>query len=442
MTIKFLYPNPAQPGWLVKDSPPRNSTRNKTAAETGRPVNGSAPAATVARSHDPAPAGLMRILLWHWGRIGAGPKFTFELARALGNLPHVAISVSASDGSDLDALCRASDVALDRVHTFGMRKGTARGRAAAAFGLLGLRSLATDFSKALAGRRPDVALCAFQSIWDVAAIQALRRFSGRFVLVLHDASFHPGDDYPFRSKVLACEIAAADGLIVLSEHVAREAAVRYGFPQDRIWIVPHGSFSFGGTRRSLRRHPRHRAVKILFLGRILDYKGLGLLIEAYRLLRLRQIDVTLNIAGEGDMEPYANALAGLAGVDVDNRWLDDIEIANCLARADIVVLPYVEASQSGVAAAAMTEALPLVVTPVGGLAEQVAHEKTGLVASAVEAGAVAAAIERLVVDSLLYERCSQGALRHAQSELSWAAIAEKVLTAVEDIAQRPPRSAK
>jgi glycosyltransferase involved in cell wall biosynthesis len=90
----------------------------------------------------------------------------------------------------------------------------------------------------------------------------------------------------------------------------------------------------------------------------------------------------------------------------------------------------------------MTEALPLVVTPVGGLAEQVAHEKTGLVASAVEAGAVAAAIERLVVDSLLYERCSQGALRHAQSELSWAAIAEKVLTAVEDIAQRPPRSAK
>lgn len=285
-------------------------------------------------------------------------------------------------------------------------------------------------------------VCAFQSIWDVAAIQALRRFSGRFVLVLHDASFHPGDDYPFRSRILAYEVAAADGLIVLSEHVAREAAVRYGFPRDRMWIVPHGSFSFGHTQSSPRRHPRHRAVNILFLGRILDYKGLGLLIEAYRLLRSRQIAVTLHIAGEGNMAPYAGALAGLVGVEVDNRWLDEIEIANCLARADIVVLPYVEASQSGVAAAAMTEALPVVVTPVGGLAEQVTHEKTGLVAGAVEAEALVAAIERLVADSVLYERCSKGALRHAQNELSWTAIAKTVFAAVENIANRPPRSAK
>ena len=52
------------------------------------------------------------------------------------------------------------------------------------------------------------------------------------------------------------------------------------------------------------------------------------------------------------------ALDGLRGVRVTNRWMDESEIGGALAAADIVVLPYLEASQSGVAASAATAGVP------------------------------------------------------------------------------------
>lgn len=97
-----------------------------------------------------------------------------------------------------------------------------------------------------------------------------------------------------------------------------------------------------------------------------------------------------------------------------------------------MVLPYVEASQSGVVEAAFAAALPSVVTPVGGLAEQIENGVTGLVAGAVDATALADAIERLVTDPELYEACSAGAHRAAtsQSDLKATILTELMKKAV------------
>ena len=163
------------------------------------------------------------------------------------------------------------------------------------------------------------------------------------------------------------------------------------------------------------------------------------MLEAYRLLRERGLAIELSIVGSGDLGPYRAALQGLEGVSVQNGWVDDTAIADALVEADAVVLPYVEASQSGVAAAAFSAALPVIATPVGGLVEQVDDGKTGLIAKAVSAEALAETIAHLATSSQTYTKCSDGALRHARETLDWGVIATRVSRIIDDVARRPRR---
>ena len=385
-----------------------------------------------------------KVLLWYWGRADAGDKFTYELAlelaHELSNAPGFRLTVSASTGSQLAMLADSDkNIVLRTVRTFDGNKASWTGKVSAATGLLGLPRLARDFRKILSERPTDVAICTFQSIWDVAAIPILRRHASRFILILHDAKFHPGDYYPFRESVLRWEVASADALIVLSEHVGRAAQQLYDFPPDRIWTVPHGAFSFGSGVVAPRTFPHNRPMRLLFFGRILKYKGLGHLLDAYRLLRERGAAVELDIVGSGDLAPYKSQLAGLSDVSINNAWVAEEQIAHALARADIVMLPYVEASQSGVAAAALTAALPIVATPVGGLVEQVRCGQTGIIAKGIGPEDLAAAIRSLIDDPSLYETCSAGALRHAREELGWTRIATDIAEILKEVAIRPSR---
>lgn len=411
-----------------------------------KPVASAPSLVSSARGAGPAPAAdaattPSRVLLWHWGRAGAGAKFTMELAREMKGLPGFEIEVSSARGSDLHALAPALGVPNHDVPTFEGDKSSWRGKAAAAFGMARLPLIARGFRRLLAERQIDVALCSMQAIWDAATLPALSRGPTRSVLVLHDAFFHPGDEYPLRYTVLRRQIQAADALIVLSGHVRRQAIEAYGYPAERIWEMPHGAFGFGSDEVRAAVHPRGaRPLRLLFFGRIVAYKGLDHLLRAQRLLRERGVETEVVVAGSGSLGPYADLLAGLPGVEVHNRWLGDEEIAGFMAGADIAVLPYVEASQSGVAASAYAAGRPVVATPIGGLAEQVVDSETGLLARDMSAEALANAIQRFASDPELLDRCGAGALAHARHELSWRRSAEVVAEVVSAVRAMPRRS--
>jgi glycosyltransferase involved in cell wall biosynthesis len=180
-------------------------------------------------------------------------------------------------------------------------------------------------------------------------------------------------------------------------------------------------------------------MRLLFFGRIVTYKGLGQLLNAYRILRERGIAVELDIVGSGNLAAYASQLIGLPDVSIANAWVDEDQIAQVLARSDLVILPYIEASQSGVAAAALTAGLPIVATPVGGLTEQVRCGQTGVIAKGLGPEHLAAAIQRLVENPRLYETCSAGALRHAREELAWTSVAAEVARIVKEVSARNSR---
>ena len=134
------------------------------------------------------------------------------------------------------------------------------------------------------------------------------------------------------------------------------------------------------ARRRLK-HPLRNNV-ILFFGLIRQYKGLQYLIRAMPEV-LQQIDCTLLIAGEfyDPKEEYLSLIAELdleADTIVVDQYISNEEVSLYFCSADVVILPYVDATQSGIVQIAYGLGVPVITTRVGGLPEAVEDGKTGL----------------------------------------------------------------
>ncbi|WP_448204528.1 glycosyltransferase family 4 protein [Azospirillum sp. sgz302134] len=382
----------------------------------------------------------MSLLLWHWGRTGGGPKFTLELARALKDRGNFNLHLSLPKQSELFEASQELGLPGFHIDVLQGQRGSLKGILDAALAVPRVMALGGSFGRYLEENKIDIVLSTMGTIWHPTMLRPIRRSGASFVHIVHDAVAHPGDYYPFREKMAVRELMAADGLIALSEHVRQQVHSVRGYPLERIWLARHGVFEYGTQTRGPRPYPANGPFRLLFFGRIVEYKGLSLLLDAYELVKARHPRVELHVYGSGNMQPYKEKLARLPDVHVDNGWIPEDKIGDILDNVDCLVLPYLEASQSGVVTVAYGAAKPVVATPVGGLCEQVRADETGVLASAVSVEALAAALERLITDKNLYEHCSRGARAFADRELSWDAIAgdvEKCLYEVKNLPATP-----
>ena len=110
-------------------------------------------------------------------------------------------------------------------------------------------------------------------------------------------------------------------------------------------------------------------------------------------------------------------------VDFRIGYVADSDVPALMQEHHIIVQPYRSASQSGVVPIAFNAGRPVVVTPVGGLSETVRHGENGVVASSVDPGSIAEAIEQAIARR---EDLARGA---AESSASWARVATAVVAA-------------
>jgi glycosyltransferase involved in cell wall biosynthesis len=373
------------------------------------------------------PASPRKILIWHWGRRGGGVRYTYELVRELKRDPDLALHLSLSRQGDI-----FSD--LERLGLPGFHIDTYSDIPSALIALLRLPITRIRFWRYVRAHEISVVVCTMSHLWNVPVLWR-RPENVSYLFVLHDALPHEGDDVPIRKRMLDSEIASSDGIIALTEHTRKLVTDINGYPRDRVWVMPLGVFPYAENDLPVRVQSS-RPLQLLFFGRLLPYKGLDLLIEAYRIMKRQGKNVALRIAGPGDIEPYRSQLAGLTDVSIDNRWIPEDEVGRVFRNIDIVVAPYRGASQSGVLATSGAAGIPAVVTPVGGLAEQVLHEETGIVAADTTPEAIAEALNRLVDDEALRLRCAMGARKHATEVLSWSVIAAEFSAVLKRIAPR------
>ena len=304
----------------------------------------------------------MKILVWQWGRRGAGPRFGVCLAAALRNRPGVEVTLSLCRDAEIMAgpgipLCEMPVRTYQGIASFLLRVATAP------VALLLLMARLRRF-------RPDLAICAMPGPLDLLMALALRPFGTRLVVVVHEADAHPGDGFPFQMLLQRLLCRYAGGLAVLCAHVGTQLENQglAGRPFTKLIRFEHPPFAFDMPAGERVKGPP----RLLCFGRLLPYKGLDLLAGALASLP-PNIEIAVRIVGSGPESPALDALRQCRGVTVENRWVPETEIGSLLAWSDAVILPYREASQSGVAAAALAAGRPVIATRVGGLREQLSN---------------------------------------------------------------------
>ncbi len=301
----------------------------------------------------------MNILVWQWGRRGAGPRFAACLAEALRGRPGIDVALS---------LCRDAEImaAADRP-LCEMPVRTYRGMASFLARLL-TAPLALPFLMARLRRiRPHLAICAMPGPLDVLMGVALRLLGARLVVIVHDADSHPGDGFPMQMVLQRLLCRLAHGLATLCGHVGVQLRAQGLAGNVRRPLLPfeHPPFAFDMPVAERLPGP----LRLLCFGRLLPYKGLDLLAEALASIHPAERP-EVRVVGHGPDLPALDTLRAILGVSVENRWVPEPEIGQLLAWSDALVLPYREASQSGVAAAGLAAGRPVIATRVGGLGEQ------------------------------------------------------------------------
>lgn len=283
---------------------------------------------------------------------------------------------------------------------------------------------------------PDVVVFQWwQPFFSLAYGNVVRQLktSSRPVSILylcHNVRAHERSSIPLAStlqdRLIRFAFRHVDAFLVHAREL--EEVVRQ-FRQDaRIGHIFHPLYEF--YSRPSKAPPRVKGDRrrILFFGKIRPYKGLEVLIEALPLLD-ESLDLELVVAGEFYIDPNPlkeHVLESGAGVKVTwiDHYIENERVSELFGAADLVVLPYRSATQSGVVPVAYQFDVPVIASNVGGLSEVIEEGKTGYLFPAGDSAALAGRINRFFTED--DPESFRAEIRKFKSRLSWAQVVERI----------------
>ena len=277
-------------------------------------------------------------------------------------------------------------------------------------------------ARAIRAWKPDLLVMKYWMSWFAPSLGYVARHCGcKSVVVLDNVI--PHEAHWFDKPLTRYFLKGCTGFVSMSESVEKDLlSLRPNAPHT---LLPHPLYSHFGTPL-----PREEAARILgidpgrktllFFGLIREYKGLDILLEAFR--ELPQ-DYQLVIAGEpyGSFQKYQDLIDSLPGKDrvyVFPDYVRDSEVKRYFSAADVAVLPYRSATQSGISSIAYHFGVPLVVTDVGGLKGTIGARGTGIVAARPDPEIIRQEILRFFREPGVRENCLK-AIDAEKKRLDW-----------------------
>lgn len=286
--------------------------------------------------------------------------------------------------------------------------------------------------------KPDVLIMRYWMSYFAPSLGHVARHVGKDCKVIgildnvvpHEQRFF---DTPFTKYFLK----GCDGYVTMCDAVTDDLLKLK--PDARYLVHSHPLYSHFGEK--LRREEaedklglEHGKKNILFFGLIRRYKGLDILLDAFGEL---DDSYQLIIAGEpyGPFEPYQKQIDGNRNrerIHVFPKYIRDSEVKDYFSAADITVLPYRSATQSGISSISYHFEVPMIVTDVGGLKATIGDTGTGIVAEKAEAGCIRREIGRYFNDPLLRQEYVEN-IRKEKRRLSWSAFCDDLLQFVNSL---------
>lgn len=230
----------------------------------------------------------------------------------------------------------------------------------------------------------------------------------------------------------ATKLCSEANAVVVHGQYARKVLTDSGVNNGRIYLQAPGSTLLG---RPIERTEARKALAldmdvpvVLFFGYIKEYKGLHVLLESLSLVKAALGKVVLLVAGELK-EPRSKYQKLILHLDLEKEvhwfegYIPDRYSPFYFAAADLVVLPYLEASSSGVLLTAYSCGRAVVASSVGGIPEQVEDGVTGALVPPGDRKALADAMIRILGDLQLAEMMGARGLQLVREKFNWVDIA-------------------
>lgn len=365
---------------------------------------------------------MSKVLVNYIGKSGGGPAFAFEFAKGLANNGfdvYVVVSEYVDNKIDWEKCDLFKDVYF--VKTNRLRGKQYYLKAQLEFMFWGKYKLKRYFKKI----KFDYVITTMQHLWSLDISKVVN--TKKIVWICHDPIPHSGskkiDEYLGNSFA-----KIADETVVLTKSFISIINDRWGISKDQIHFMPHGRQNMYETKEINKRKYSDGKINFLFFGYLRDYKGISILAKAFKRVNEIYDNVTLTVAGSGNFEKYKEDFACLTNITIENRYISDDEVTDFFCGPNIVtVMPYLDATQSGVSLIAMEFGSVVIASDTGGLKEQLDEGNIGLYC---QPGDVDSLIDRMVYvvenQEAIFSSERQKMERYL-STLEWNAVTKKLM---------------
>lgn len=292
-------------------------------------------------------------------------------------------------------------------------------------------------SKIIREWNPDLLIMRYWMSWFAPSLgYVARHISSQTKVISILDNVIPHEERFFDKPFTKYFLGASDAFIVLSDAVGRDLQK---FKPDANFIsTPHPLYNHFGNKmerneacRKLGIAPNKR--NILFFGLIREYKGLDILLEAFSSL---DDSYQLIIAGEpyGSFEKYEKLIESSPNrerIKLFTSYISDNEVPAFFSSADVCVLPYRTATQSGISAISYHFGLPMITTNVGGLKEAIEVPGTGIVVDKAEPVLVSQAIKDYFNSGKIGNFVTN--IEREREKLSWKSFTDKLINLYKTI---------
>jgi len=288
--------------------------------------------------------------------------------------------------------------------------------------------------RAIGRFRPDVVHVQHVHLWFSLWFPTLGKYP--LVITVHDPVHHVGDVESARTpqRLVHWGYRRADELITHAEQLKSVLVDDIHLPAARVTVIPHVAISSDGPDETV----EEKGKRLLFFGRIWEYKGLEYLIRAEPLISARVPDVEIVIAGRGeDFEKYRRMMVNPSRFVIDNELIPEERVAQHFGESSVVVLPYIDASQSGVVPIAYSFNRPVVASAVGGLPSVVEDGVTGTIVPPRDPRAMAGAIVALLSDDGRQRAMADAGLARVRARFTVERMVAATASVYERAAGRP-----
>lgn len=273
------------------------------------------------------------------------------------------------------------------------------------------------------GKGSDILHCN----WSLSGLAAyLSKFwhKSPYIVTVQGSDVFKSINIPIVRSMIGLALRKANHIIALSEEL-KTATTRFGVPTERITVIPNGvnisQFPVGSKEG--RKH------QLLFVGSLIERKGVNYLIKAMSILKTNHPDYQLILVGEGKDRNSLETLVKELGLQENVTFFGtqpQKKVSELMRESRLFILPSIEEGQGVVLVEALASGTPCIGNRVGGIPDVISSE-VGLLVDVGNVKDLAKAIESFLIDEVLWEEASVNARSRAEIKYDWYALAEKMI---------------